>query len=221
VCQGAAPRGAETQPAQAVVEARAAQVQHWDTVDRTSWQHLESVSLLVPPWRLVDSTRQTSHEVEHQWQAESAALAVCVATHGLPAKKTAVDKVRKPRAGVSALVDLWWQGVWHDGPPMARTPMWRRWLAEVVLPLRSGQPQAARTRCPRRKAQRLQAGKALQAQCATHPLTQKLAPEVLAEWQAWAAERAQTVQRASSAVEGRNGSLSQMHHHHRGVPKRR
>ena len=28
-------------------------------------------------------------------------------------------------------------------------------------------------------------------------------------------------QRASSAVEGRNGSLSQMHHNHRGLPKQR
>ena len=52
-------------------------------------------------------------------------------------------------------------------------------------------------------------------------MTQKLAPEVLADWQAWAAERAQTFQRASSAVEGRNGYLSQMHHNHRGLPKHR
>ena len=37
----------------------------------------------------------------------------------------------------------------------------------------------------------------------------------------WAAEQAKALQRASSAVEGRNGSLSQMHHNHRGLPKRR
>ena len=54
-----------------------------------------------------------------------------------------------------------------------------------------------------------------------HPITQQLASEVLADWQAWAAERATTFQRASSAVEGRNGYLSQMHHNHRGLPKRR
>src|SRR5262249_58503184 len=77
------------------------------------------------------------------------------------------------------------------------------------------------SRCPRRKAKLLQACQALQAKFETHPLTQKLAPEVLAEWQAWAAERAQTFPRASSAVEGRNGYHSQMHHHHRGLPKRR
>ena len=54
-----------------------------------------------------------------------------------------------------------------------------------------------------------------------HPLTAQLTPEVLAGWKAWAAEHAKTFQRASSAVEGRNGSLSQMHHNHRGLPKRR
>jgi hypothetical protein len=109
-------------------------VQPWETVDSPYRQHLESGSLLVHPWRLGDSTRQTSPEVEHQGQAEVAALAVFVATQGLPAKKTAVDQVRKPRAGVSALGDLWWQGVWHDGQPMALTPMWRRWVEEVLLP---------------------------------------------------------------------------------------
>ena len=121
------------------------------------------------PWRLVDSTRQTSHEVEHQLQAEIAALEVFVETHGLPVKKTAVDKVRKQLAGVSALVDFWWQGVWHDVQHMALTPMWRRWMEEVLLPLMYWQQQAARTRCPRRKAKMLQACKALQATFETHP----------------------------------------------------
>src|SRR6266436_8541542 len=77
-CQVADPSGAEAQQAQAVVEASAAQVEHWETVDRAYRQHLENVSLLVHPWRLLDSTRQTSHEVEHQLHAEITALAMLV-----------------------------------------------------------------------------------------------------------------------------------------------
>ena len=42
-------------------------------------------------------------------------------------------------------------------------------------------------------------------------LTQQLAPDVLSGWKMWAAEHARGFQRASSAVEGRNGSLSQLH----------
>ena len=54
-----------------------------------------------------------------------------------------------------------------------------------------------------------------------HAITQQLAPHVLAEWHAWANDRVKAFQRASSAVEGRNGFLSQMHHNQRGLPKRR
>jgi len=140
---------------------------------------------------------------------------------GLPVKKQAVDKVRKPRAGLCALGDFGWQGVWRDGQHMALTPMWRRWVAELFLPRRYGQQQAARTRCPRRKAKILQAFQAMQAEFETHLIPQQLAPGVLADGHAWAAERAKTFRRASSAVEGRNGSLSQMHPTHRGVPQRR
>ena len=61
----------------------------------------------------------------------------------------------------------------------------------------------------------------MQAEFETHPMTQHLAPGVLADGQAWAAERVKTFQRAASAVEGRNGYLSQMHPNHRGLPKRR
>ncbi|HSX79934.1 MAG TPA: DUF6399 domain-containing protein [Candidatus Saccharimonadia bacterium] len=53
------------------------------------------------------------------------------------------------------------------------------------------------------------------------PLTAQLSPEGLGGWQAWAADEAKRFQRASSAVEGRHGSLSQMPHTHRGFPKRR
>jgi Family of unknown function (DUF6399) len=54
-----------------------------------------------------------------------------------------------------------------------------------------------------------------------HAITQRLAPQVLAAWTAWATDRVKAFQRASSAVEGRNGYLSQMHHNHRGLPKQR
>jgi hypothetical protein len=215
------PCGVEAQQAQAAVEASVTQVQYWEMAERTYRQHLENVSLIVHPWRLVDVTRQTSHDVEQQLSAEITALEVFVTTHGLPVNKKVLEKVRKQLAGVSALVDVWWQGVWRDVQPMALTPQWQQWMAEVLLPLPYWQQHAARTRCPRRKATILQVCKALRATFETHPMTLQLSPGVLADWQGWALERVKTFQRASSAVEGRNGYLSQMHHNHRGLPKRR
>jgi Family of unknown function (DUF6399) len=145
-----------------------------------------------------------------------------VETHGLPLKKNALAKVRKQLSGVAALVDVWWQEVWHDvQSQVSLTPRWRGWVAECVLPLMYWQEQLSRTRCPRRKAKLLEALKAVEEAVETPPLTQQLAPDVLAGWKAWAAEHARGFQRASSAVEGRNGSLSQLHHNQRGLPKRR
>ncbi len=179
------------------------------------------MSLLVHPWRLCTSTPQTSQEVERRLHAEIDAITAFIATHGLPATQKAVDKVRTQLAGVAALVDVWWQSVWHDGQQVALTPMWQRWVDEPWLPLLSWQHHGSRTRCPRRKAKLVQALEAVQDTFDRHPITRQLAPAGLEGWQAWAAEPAKAFQRASSAVEGRNGALAQLHHHQRGLPKQR
>ena len=139
----------------------------------------------------------------------------------MPVNKQALDKVRTPLVGVSALVDVWWQGVRHDLQHVALTPRWTRGVDEVWLPLRSWQEHVTHTRCPRRQAKRVQAWAAVQNAFDTPAITQQLAPDVLEGWQAWAAEQANALQRAASAVAGRNGSLSHMHPNHRGLPKRR
>jgi hypothetical protein len=203
------------------VEASEAEVKRWQDMGSAYRDHLANLSLIVHPWRLLDATRQTSNEVACRLQAEIEALETLVETHGLPGKKSALDKVRKQLTGVSALVDFWWQTVWHDVEHMALTSRWQQWVEELLLPLMYWQEQLSRTRCPGQKAQIAPALQAIQDAFERHPCTQRLASEVLADWQAWAAKHARTFQRTSSAVEGRNGYLSQMQHNHRGLPKRR
>jgi hypothetical protein len=146
------------------------------------------------------------------------ALAGC---HQLPARHDAMKKVRKQLPALAALVDFWWQGVGQDLEPFVLSRRWLEWVHECLLPMVYWDYQVARTRCRRRKAKMQEAWEAVRAAFDQHPITQRLPPQVLADWQAWATDQAQTFQRASSAVEGRNGSLSQMHHNHRGVPKQR
>jgi hypothetical protein len=220
-CQASHPGCAQTQQAQALVAASEAEVQRWQGVRSTYRTHLSNLSLILHPWGLVDSIRQTSQEVERRLHAEVAALEMVLATQGVPVKKTVLEKVRNQLAGVSALVDLWWQRVEHDLEPMALTPRWAHWVDELLLPLMYWQDHLSRTRCLPQKAQIAQTLMTIQEAFARHPCTQRLAPEVLADWKAWAAEHARAFQRASSAVEGRNGYLSQMQHNHRGLPTRR
>jgi hypothetical protein len=112
--QASQPGSAQAQQAQTSVEACEASVQRWQGV-HTAWrQSLANLSRVLHPWRLVDSTRQTSQEVERQLQVELQALETLLETNGVPVKKGTVAKVRKQLASVSSLIDFWWQTVWHD-----------------------------------------------------------------------------------------------------------
>jgi Family of unknown function (DUF6399)/IclR helix-turn-helix domain len=212
---------AQVVQAQARVAACATSVHHWQEVGRAWRQHLSNVSCILHPWRLADSIHQTSKEVEEQLRAELTAIETLLETNGLPKKQDTVDKVQKQLAGIAALVDLWWQTVRHDLTQLAMTPRWTQWAEDVLLPLQYWQEQLRRTRHPGQKAQIALVLRAVEEVFERHPCTRRLTPEVLAGWQVWAAEHAKAFQRASSAVEGRNGYLSQMQHNHRGLPTRR
>jgi hypothetical protein len=54
-----------------------------------------------------------------------------------------------------------------------------------------------------------------------HPLTLMLPLEELKQWEVWAQWVANLFHRSSSAVEGRNGWLSQMYHNGRGLTVKR
>jgi hypothetical protein len=213
--------GVHVAQAQGRVESCATSLHHWQEVGRVWQQHLANVARLLPPWRLVDATRQTSKEVEEPWRAEFLALETLLKTNGLSMKQDTVDTVRTQRAGISALVDCWWQTVRQDVTQMAMPPKWTQWAEALLLPRMSWQAQWRRTRCPVQNAQTALVLQAVEEACERHPCPRQRTPEVLASWKAWAAEHAKAFQRTSSAVEGRNGSLSQMQHNHRGLPTRR
>ena len=220
------PKSAQADPAQvaqaqARVAACAPSVNHWQEVGRAWRQRLSNVSRILHPWRLAGSTRQTSKEVEEQLGTELEAIETWLEANGLPMKQDTLDKVRKQLAGISALVDLWGQTVHQDLAQMAMTPTWTQWADAFLLPLMYWHEQLRRTRCPEQKAQIALVLQAVEEAFARHPCTLQLTAEVLAGWKAWAGEHARAFQRASSAVEGRNGYLSQMQHNHRGLPLRR
>ena len=76
-------------------------------------------------------------------------------------------------------------------------------------------------RCARKQAKRRRAWEAGPAALHQHALTRRLPAQALEDWHTWATQQVNALQRASSAVEGRNGAVAQLPHHQRGVPKRR
>jgi hypothetical protein len=207
--------------AQAEVEASQAEVNRWEEAKGTYRDHLESLSLGLHPFDLSDSTPQTSEQVESRLRATVAAIQEWAASYGLPSREEAMTKVLKQLPDLAALVDFWWACVWQDLKGFALSPLWTSWVQECLLPMMYWQAQLAQTRGARKKAKIRQALEAVQARFMAHAITQELDPALLEQWQDWAAQRVSAFQRTSSAVEGRNGVLSGLHHNHRGLPKQR
>ena len=80
------------QVAQAWVAACATSVHHWQGVGSAWRQHLSNVSCILHPWRLADSVRQTSKEVEEQLRAELEATETLLKTNGPPPASRAVPR---------------------------------------------------------------------------------------------------------------------------------
>jgi len=207
--------------AQHHVEMKRAAVQRWEGVQKAYRHHLETLSLTLHPFHLHDASPQTSVQVSSRLQAEVAAVETLARDHQFPVRHDMLKKVRHQLPALAALVDFWWAGVEQDLEQAAISAPWRQWARECLLPWVYWEHQVARTRCVRRKAKLQRARAEVRSTFDQHVITQRLVPHVLAEWQAWATEQVTAFQRASSAVEGRNGALAQLHHNQRGLPKQR
>jgi Family of unknown function (DUF6399)/IclR helix-turn-helix domain len=211
----------EDSQAQALVAVRQVEVSRWEEAHHSYRGLLETLSLTLHPFRIADSAPQTSAQVASHLQAAVAAIEGLAQGHQLPVRHAAMNKVRKQLPDLAAVVDFWWAGVRRDLAHAAISPLWQQWAEETLLPQVYWEHQVAHTRCPRRKAKLRQALEAMQVAFRQHALTQCLPPQALQAWHAWATHRVSAFQRASSAVEGRNGALAQLHHNQRGVPKQR
>jgi hypothetical protein len=202
--------------AQAAVEASRTEVRRWAEVHSTYRHHLETLSLTLHPFTLHASTPQTSAQVHTRLHAEVDAMATLAQRQQWPARRDALKQVRNQLPVLAALVDYWWEGVEQDWEPAAISAPWRTWARALRLPWVYWEHQVAHTRGARRQAKRRQACEAVRAAFHTHALTLRLPRQALEEWPTWATQQVHAFQRASSAVEGRNGVLAPLHHNQRG-----
>src|SRR6185503_29131 len=100
--------------AMAVVAARQTEVVRWEEAHTSYRSLLETLSLTLHPFRIADSTPQTSAQVASHLQATVAAIEALAQAHQLPVRHAAMTKVRKQLPDLAAVVDFWWAGVRRD-----------------------------------------------------------------------------------------------------------
>lgn len=216
----------ETQGKETHVQRRL--VAHWDAqaatlrTDQTNAQALlRQASQAIHPFALADSHRQSAAQVATALHQTVAALNTLRAHHTLRDNTQAVAKFTRQIAPLASLIDLWWQGVEQNVVSSAPDAETRDWLCEQLLPTLYWQRQIERTKTPALKDAYRQAFKQAEQRLRQHSVTTTLSPPALERWEQWALDQVALFQRASSAVEGRNGYLSQLNHCARGTSTQR
>ncbi|MCP3924550.1 MAG: hypothetical protein GY714_18405 [Desulfobacterales bacterium] len=137
----------------------------------------------------------------------------------ISSKKNHLKTFKNQIEELASLIDVWWLWVDERLKNDDISDDLRTWIKEYLLPLLYWEQQTDKTKNPDlKKAYQYAADKSGLA-FDEHPLTQQfIQNEEIMSWADW---MVCNFQRTSSAVEGRNGWLTQMHHNGRGfTPKR-
>ena len=185
-------------------------------------EHLLGISAAVHPFALTDSTCQTSESVVSQLEQRAQALETLANRHGILDKDGAVQKFRNQVKALSSHVGVWWDWVAEILQGLSVDERTRAWLTETLLPVLYWHHQQEKTHNKAHKRLYREAWeRAVQAWEADPFWSAGLSNSDQQRWLTWGEWMVRQFHRSSSAVEGRNGCLSQMYHNGRGLtPKR-
>jgi hypothetical protein len=183
---------------------------------------LHRISLLLHPFALLSvGCPVTSVHIVRELHDVADALEALREEYQLTDSQKRLTKFAKQIDDLAAVIDAWWLWVEEHLEPYDLHEEYTLWLRECLLPAIYWQVQAERTTQPHLKDCYQQAADQAVGSFQRHPLTQGMTEGDLAYWQPWAEYMVAKFQRASSAVEGRNGYLSQLHHTGRGISPQR
>jgi AraC-like DNA-binding protein len=178
---------------------------------------LQSVSDTIHPFTLEDSKAQASAEVEKRLAEKAQKLEETAWLHDIEDRQERVNKFRNQCKALSSGVDVWWVWALESLSIYALGKEKVDWLLYTLLPVFYWHRQMEKTDNPSSRKQYKTAWERALAALQSHPLTPMIPSEELKQWQGWAEWMAVQFHRSSSAVEGRNGCLSQMYHNGRGL----
>ena len=181
-------------------------------------EELHNFSKAVHPFSTDDGTPRTSEDVERVLLLILCTLKALAEEYEIKDNKKGLDKAEKQIREIAVLIDLWWMWVKESIAHFNLSAEKKDWLLYCFLPVIYWQIQLRRTSSePFRYAYETAYEEAL-ALLNSHPLTSGISEEETKQWHSWAHWTVMKFQRTSSAVEGRNGTLSRMNHNQRSVP---
>ena len=206
----------EIQPANALSERheinKAQQTYHTNLLGITDDLH---------PFALDDNRSNTGEAVALKLENRAVAFEVIAAQQGILDKNNALQKFRNQIVALSSHVSFWWLWVGEILMGLSVDEPTRQWLTGTLLPVVYWHYHRYKTKNPVQRKRYQEAWQRAVKDFETDSFYLSLPESELQHWVEWAEWMVRQFHRSSSAVEGRNGRLSQMYHNGRGLKKKR
>jgi hypothetical protein len=216
--KGAAPDKLAAQAQQ--VEEKQAQFDLIEAGKQAYGETQRRVSAAIHAFAVEDSQPQSSQQVEERLEEQVQSFERIALEHCVKDSKGALGKFSRQIEDLASIVDAWWLWTKTSLPSDIEANL-RIWLLYVLLPVIYWFQQLQKTQNAEMRLLYEAAYREAHAVYAAQPLTQTMSKQDLDCWRCWAEWASCNFQRASSAVEGRNGSLAQSYHNRRGLPTQR
>lgn len=183
--------------------------------------HLQAFSIALHPFT-VDGSKQEAKAAAQQLDANLESIKSIGDSLNIKSTHQCITKVSKQTADMAKQIDVWWQNVESslDGSSISHEQ--KLWLMYYYLPCIYWQKQITKTKSKAIREAYEKAYQSCLAKIERHSVTKVMMETSSAKvWLNWATDLSDLFQRTSSAIEGRNGWLSQMHFCGRGITVKR
>lgn len=177
---------------------------------------ITSLTLSLHPFTLDTAEPQTGSDIATALEPPLTQLRCLANTYGQQKAILAIETFQQQLPTMMQGLHAWWQWATQALSTQTANIDIQNWILGCLLPWVYWLQQVNKTQNPERKARYQQAVDTAAQQILAHPLTQSMPAAERQAWIDWARWMANNYQRTSSAVEGRNGYLTRLHHAGRG-----
>lgn len=206
----------KVQALQSQIETSAEAQKRLEQDQRTYHDTLERISQSIHPFTIDTQQWQLGKMLSTQLECPLKSLSKLAQSYGGDKAQKAIDSFASQISSFTEGIEVWRQ--WVKVALQTETPDEgiQNWVLMALLPWVYWSAQVDKTRKPTLKYDYQQAASCAYDLLLEHPLTLQLEVTELERWVHWCQEFCAKYQRTSSAVEGRNGYLSKLHHAGRG-----
>ncbi len=186
-------------------------------------KNLRQLSITLHPFEILSSKRQDSSSVSNKMTSSLSRIKLIQEELEISDPSKRLQRVERQIPDAAKQIDMWWKWVNCSLESVDISDRFKDWLLNYLLPTIYWKSRLNKTRSKKIKRFYERSELAAKRKLNNHSLTGIILQnnKKSSEWQTWAQQMVKLFIRATSAIEGRNSWLSQIHFNGRGLSQKR